>query len=74
MFSRTKSDIAMTGGGEFSSTRAEAPFSALVDGDVQSGDRATANRKIDSGNYCLFVDGGWNCAGDLCSIRSHRVS
>jgi hypothetical protein len=74
MFSRSKSDIQMTDASEFSSTGAEAPFSTPVDGDVQSGDRANASVDIDSGNYCLFIDGGWNCAGGQCSNRSHRVS
>jgi hypothetical protein len=72
MSSRSRSDIAVTVAGEFSSTRAETPFSALVDGGVQSGDLTIAD--IDSENYCLFVGGRWNCAGELCSIRSHRVS
>jgi hypothetical protein len=74
MFSRSKSDVSMTSVGEFSSTRAEATFSAIVDGDVHTGERNIANSQIDSDNYCLFVDGGWNCAGEECSNRSHHLS
>jgi hypothetical protein len=74
MFSKSKSDVPMTSVGEFSSTRAEAPFSALVDGDVRLGEPAISDVRMDSGNYCLFVDGEWNCEGEQCSNQSHRMS
>jgi hypothetical protein len=74
MFSWSKSDVPMTSSDEFSSTRVEAPFSALVDGNMRAGEQAVASSQIDSDNYCLFVDGEWNCGGEGCSSRSHRSS
>jgi hypothetical protein len=72
MFSWSKSDTPIMSVGEVSSTRVEAPFSNLVDGNVQ-GERTIANLRIDSDDYCLFVDGEWNCAGERCSNQSHRL-
>jgi hypothetical protein len=74
MFSRTKPDMPTTSVEQFSSTRVERPFSTLVDADIRAGERAIANSHIDGGNYCLFVDGEWNCVGERCSNGGHRSS
>jgi hypothetical protein len=30
--------------------------------------------RIESGDYCFFVDGAWNCAGESCSNPNHHVN
>jgi hypothetical protein len=34
----------------------------------------STNARIEGGDYCLFVDGAWNCAGESCSNPKHRLN
>jgi hypothetical protein len=38
---------------------------------VRGNEAKSSNSNIDGGDYCLFVDGVWNCAGKSCSSPQH---
>jgi hypothetical protein len=38
---------------------------------VRGNEVTSPNSSIDGGDYCLFVDGGWCCAGKSCNNPTH---
>jgi hypothetical protein len=54
---------------------AQTLLSSFEDRAIVSRDNEASgiNVRIESGDYCFFVDGAWNCAGESCSNPNHHV-